>query len=297
MAFGIFLQQLLNGLTLGAIYTLIALAFSIVMGILGILNLAIAETFMFGAFLGFAALMAGLPLPVAILAAMAGAAVIGLIVGRIGYEPLRDANHITPMLSTLGFSMILQNLATNLWGSDPLQLSLDGIMAGRVSLGPVSVSLVQLVVFGTTVTLCVAMAWLVQRTRTGRALRAVAERRDVARILGIRPQRLILVAFGLSGLLAGAAGILVGVHYAAITPYMGLEIGLKAIAVMIVGGATNIWGALLAGPLIGVLEVLTVAYGGSQMRDFIVYGIMIVILLLRPQGLLGGSARASGGRV
>lgn len=297
MGVSIFIQQVLNGLTLGAVYTLIALAFSLVMGILGILNLAISEIFMIGAFVGFSLITAGVPVWIALIGAMIAAALVSIVIARIGYEPLRNANHITPMLSTLGFSMILQNLATNTWGSDPMQLTLEGWLETRFSFGLVSLSVVQIVVFIVTVGLCVLTALLIQRTDIGRALRAVAENREISRILGVRPRRMILVAFALSGLLAGAAGVLVGLHYSVITPYIGVEIGLKAIAVMIVGGATNIWGALLAGPLIGILEVLTVAYGGAAMRDFVVYGFMIVILLVRPQGLLGGSSKTSGGRV
>ena len=133
---------------------------------------------------------------------------------------------------------------------------------------------------GVTVLLVALLAFLVQRTSIGRALRAVAENRDVARLLGVPAGRITLIAFMLSGALAGAAGVLIGVHYAAITPYIGVEIGLKAIAVMVVGGTTRIWGALIAGPLMGVVEVMTVAYGGSQIRDFVVYGFMILILLL-----------------
>ena len=124
----------------------------------------------------------------------------------------------------------------------------------------------------------------------GRGLRAIAENRDVARLLGVPASRMTLLAFVLSGVLAGAAGVLIGLHYAAITPYVGVDTGLKAIAVMVVGGATRIWGALFAGPLIGVIEVLTVAYGGSQIRDFVVYGCMILVLLVRPEGLLGAGS-------
>jgi branched-chain amino acid transport system permease protein len=283
----VLIQQFVNGLTLGAVYTLIALSFSLVMGILGVLNLAIAELFMLGGYFGFAAVMAQLPLPVALIAGMAGAALVAGIVERIGYQPFRAAPVVTPMLSTLGFSIILQNVATNVWGSDPLQLT-DEVLSGRVDIGPVSMSEIQLTVLGVTVALVAALAFLVQRTAVGRALRAVAENRDVARLLGVPAGRITLVAFMLSGALAGAAGVLIGLHYAAITPYIGVEIGLKAIAVMVVGGTTRIWGALIAGPLMGVVEVMTVAYGGSQIRDFVVYGFMILILLLRPQGLLGG---------
>ena len=111
----------------------------------------------------------------------------------------------------------------------------------------------------------------------------------MARTLGVSANQLITIAFALSGVLAGTAGVLIGMHYTALTPYVGVDTGLKAVAVMVVGGVTNIWGALLAGPIIGIAEVMTVAYGGSQLRDFIVYGFMILILLFRPQGLLGGS--------
>jgi branched-chain amino acid transport system permease protein len=289
-------QQLVNGLTLGAVYTLIALSFSLVMGILGILNLAIAELFMIGGYLGFTVVMAGLPLPLAIIAGMGGAAVVAGIIEKVGYQPFRDAPVVVPMLSTLGFSIILQNVATNMWGSDPLQL-IDEPLGARFAVGPVSVSEMQLLVLGATIVLVALLGYIVQRTSLGRALRAVAENRDVARLLGVSASRLTLLAFMLSGALAGAAGVLIGLHYAAITPYIGVEIGLKAIAVMVIGGTTRIWGALAAGPLIGIAEVMTVAYGGSQVRDFVVYGLMIAVLLLRPQGILGGARTDQGQRV
>ena len=290
------IQQIVNGLTLGAVYTLIALSFSLVMGILGILNLAIAELFMIGGYIGFTVIVAQLPLPLAILAGMCGAALIAIIIEKVGYQPLRNTPVITPMLSTLGFSIILQNIATNVWGSDPLQLPSE-FLGERYQFGPVSIGGMQLLVLGATVFLVALLAFVVQRTSIGRALRAVAENRDVARLLGVRADQLMMVAFILSGLLAGAAGVLVGLHYAAITPYVGVETGLKAIAVMVIGGTTRIWGALVAGPLIGIAEVMTVAYGGSQIRDLVVYGLMILILLLRPQGILGGARTDQGPRV
>lgn len=290
------IQQLVNGLTLGAVYTLLALSFSLVMGILGILNLAIAELFMIGGYFGFSLISAKYSLPVAVLGGMTGAALIAIVIEKIGYQPLRDAPVVTPMLSTLGFSIILQNVATNYWGSDPLQLP-DEFLGSQYSFGPVNIGEMQLVVLGATVVLVAVVAYIVQRTSVGRALRAVAENREVARLLGVSADRLTMFAFALSGALAGVAGVLIALHYGAITPYLGVEIGLKAIAVMVIGGTTNIWGALLAGPLIGIAEVLTVAYGGSQVRDFVVYGFMILILLLRPQGLLGGARSDQGQRV
>ena len=289
-------QQLVNGLTLGAVYTLIALSFSLVMGILGILNLAIAELFMIGGYLGFTLIAAGMPIPIALGAGMIGAGLIAAIIDKVAYQPLRTAPVVTPMLSTLGFSIILQNVATNVWGSDPLQLPGE-FLEGRFAVGPVQISGIQLSVIIATVVLVALLAFLIQRTPIGRGLRAIAENRDVARLLGVSASRLTLVAFVLSGFLAGAAGVLIGLHYTAITPYVGVDTGLKAIAVMVIGGVTRVWGALLAGPLIGIVEVMTVAYGGSQIRDFVVYGLMILMLLLRPQGLLGGRKAGEGERV
>src|ERR1700733_7932053 len=163
------LQQLVNGLTLGAVYTLLALSFSLVMGILGILNLAIAELFMIGGYFGFTLISANVPLPVAVLAGMAGAGAIAVVIEKIGYQPLRDAPLVTPMLSTLGFSIILQNVATNVWGSDPLQLP-DSYFGAQYTVGPINIGEMQLIVMGATVVLVALVAYIVQRTSVGRAL-------------------------------------------------------------------------------------------------------------------------------
>lgn len=290
------LQQVINGLTLGAVYTLIALSFSLVMGILGVLNLAIADLFMIGGYLGLTAVIGGHSLWLAIAFAMAGAAVLAVIVERIAYRPLRDAPVIMPLLSTLGFSIIFENVALNVWGSDPLQLP-DALFDDRIAVGPATVGLMQILILGTAVVLVSGLALIVQKTWLGRGLRAVAENWDVARLLGVPASRVVTAAFVLSGLLAGAAGVLIGLHYSAMTPYVGIDTGLKAIAVMVVGGVDRIWGVLLAGPLIGIVEVMTIVYGGSAMRDMVVYGLMILVLLVRPQGLLGGRGAAEGQRV
>jgi branched-chain amino acid transport system permease protein len=290
------LQQILNGLTLGAVYTLIALSFSLVMGILGVLNLAIAELFMLGGYCGLTLVLAGHSLWLAIPAAMLAAGVLAALVERVAYRPLRDAPVIMPLLSTLGFSIIFQNVAVNLWGSDPLQLP-DTLADARLSIGSASLGALQIAVIVVTVVLVAALAALVQSTRLGRGLRAVAENREVACILGAPATRLTVAAFILSGALAGAAGVLIALHYSAITPYIGVEVGLKAIAVMVVGGTARLWGVLLAGPLIGVAEVMSVVYGGSAVRDMVVYGLMILVLLLRPQGISGGSRLPEGERV
>lgn len=283
-----FLQQVINGLTLGAIYSLVALSFSFVMGILGILNMAIGELFMMGGYIAFVAVQHGAPLYVALPVAMAGAAVLGLIVERVAYQPLRDAPPLMPLLSTLGFSIIFQNVATNIWGSDPMQMAESSLDVPIAITNGVTIGGLQLVIIVTSIVLVAALALTVQKTWMGRGLRAVAENRDIARMLGVPAMRLTVIAFLLSAAIAGGAGMLIGLHYSALTPTIGVETGLKAIAVMVVGGTTQIWGVLIAGPLMGIAEVLTIAYGGSSYRDVVIYGLMIVVLLLRPQGILGG---------
>jgi branched-chain amino acid transport system permease protein len=282
------LQQIINGLTLGAIYALVALSFSFVMGILGILNMANAELFMMGGYIAFVAVERGVPLYFALPIAMAGSGVLGLIVERVAYRPLRGAPALMPLLSTLGFSIIFQNVATNLWGSDPLQLPESSLDVPIAITNGVNIGGLQLVIIVACIVLVAALALMVQKTWIGRGLRAVAENQDIARMLGVPATRLIVIAFLLSAALAGGAGMLIGLHYAALTPMIGVEAGLKAIAVMVVGGTTEIWGVLVAGPLMGIAEVLTIAYGGSSYRDFVIYGVMIIVLLLRPQGILGG---------
>ncbi len=290
------LQQLLNGLTLGAVYTLVALAFSLVMGVLGVLNIAVAELFMVGGYVGLTLLIRGWPIPVALVAAMVASGIVGAVIERIAYRPFADAPPIVPLLSTLGCSIFLQNTAVNIWGSDPLQMP-EEMMGNAVEIAGLRISASQLTVIGFAVVLVGIAAWLVQRTRPGRALRAVAENRDVARLMGIPARRIIGGTFVLSGMLAGAAGTLIGVHYAAVQPFIGVDVGLKAIAVMVIGGVTRIWGVLLAGPLVGIAEVMSIYLGGSAVRDFVVYGLMIATLLLRPQGLLGAARGQEGERI
>ncbi len=285
------LQQLVNGLTLGAVYTLVALGFSLVMGVLGVLNLAVAELFMLGGYVGLSLILADYPVAVAIAGAALVTAVLGVVVEKVAYQPLRNAPPIAPLLSTLGFSVIFQTAATNIWGSDPLLMPPD-LLDARYRVGSVSVGQAQLLVMATAVVLVAALALLMRHTRFGYGLRAIAENRDVARLLGVPAPLVTSGAFALSGALAGVAGVQIGLHYSAITPYVGVEVGLKAIAVMVVGGTTNIWGVLLAGPLLGVLEVMTVALGGAAFRDMTVYGLMILTLLVRPQGLLGRAGGA-----
>jgi branched-chain amino acid transport system permease protein len=287
----VLLQQLVNAIVLGAVYVLVALAFSLVMGILGVLNIAVSELFMIGGYAGVTCLLAGAPVWAALLAAAAAAAVLGIVVERVGYAPFRDSPVIVPLLSTLGFSIILQTVATNVWGSDPIQLA-SLPLGGSLSFGNVSLSPLQLLIVGVSIGLVAVLALTVQATKLGRALRATAENREVAELLGVPVTLVSITTFALSGILAGAGGFLVALNYGQITPYIGVDVGLKGIAVMVVGGVDRLWGVLVAAPVLAIAQVLTIAYGAASLGDAVIYGMLIVMLLVRPQGILGGGRAA-----
>ncbi|HEV8306695.1 MAG TPA: branched-chain amino acid ABC transporter permease [Methylomirabilota bacterium] len=285
------LQQLVNGLMLGSSYALIGVAFTLLLGIFDMLNIAIGEVFMLGAFFGLTLVAAGVPFLPALLVAMVLAGLVNLVVERFAFRPLRGTPPVIPLLSSIGFSMLLQDTAVNIWGSERTQFP-PSMRVVTFELGPVLVSSVQLAILGTAVVLMVTLHLLVQHTKIGRGMRAVAESPDTASLLGVDAGRVIVATFFVSGALAGAAGILVGLTFSVVSPFIGIEIGLKGVAAMVVGGAGNLQGAMLAGPLLGIAEVLSVAYLGAAYRDVVVYGLLILTLVARPQGLLGAVERA-----
>lgn len=285
-------QQIINGLALGSVYCLVALSYSLVMGVLGVLNLAIAALFTLGAYLGYTALERDWPIVAALILAIGGAASASVIVERVAYRPLRSAPLIMPMLSTLGIAILLNEVIINVWGSDPIQASATGLSA-TYDLGPVQVSSSQLMILLTCTVLVAALAYLLQRTWLGRGLRAVAEDEKIASLLGVPATRITITTFVIAGALAGAGGFLILLNYSTLTASTGLAIGLKGIAVMVVAGTRNVWGALAAGLLLGVCEVLAIAYGGNSYRDVVVWGFLILALMLRPEGLFTFGPRPS----
>ncbi len=285
------LQQLVNGLMLGSSYALIGVAFSLILGVFDMLNIAIGEVFMLGAFFGLVLVRAGLPFVPALLGAMGLSGLISLVIERFAFRPLRGTSPVIPLLSSIGFSMILQDTATNIWGSERTQFP-PSVRVLSFELGPVLLSSVQLAILGSAVSLMIILQWLIQRTRIGRGMRAVAENPETASLLGVEAGRIIVATFFVSGALAGAAGMLAGLSFSVISPLIGIELGLKGVAAMVVGGAGNVQGAMLAGPLLGIAEVLSVAYLGAAARDVVVYGLLIVALVARPRGLLGTPERA-----
>jgi branched-chain amino acid transport system permease protein len=292
------LQQILNGLSLGSIYALIALGYTMVYGILKLINFAHGEVFMMGAYAGYFAALglgvqtygaAGFPLYLAILVlvvAMAAAALLGVTVEFLAYRPVRSAPRLTPLITAIGVSLFLQNAAMLAFTPNPRPY--PPILAEvRYELGGVIVTNVKLTIFVVAVALMVGLTWFIQRTWTGKAMRAVSTNLDAARLMGIDTNRIIRATFAVGSALAAAGGILFGLDQIMISPLMGMLTGLKAFVAAVLGGIGNIRGAVLGGLLIGLAEQLTAGYLSPDYRDAITFMILIVILLLRPQGLLG----------
>lgn len=280
------LQLIVNGILLGGIYALVALAFSLNMGILGVLNIAIAQMFLIGALVGLELLQAGVPFVVVLLGSMAVAGLLSLVLEMVGYRLVDKSDPILTLLTTVAFGLVVENIAERRWGSEA-QFFPKVDFNSRLTFGPVTVSLVQLLSLGFAIVLVALLAAMVQRTSLGRSLRAVAQNRGAALVLGLRVRRAEIATFLISGLLAGGAGVLLGLNYGVISLEFGINIGISGIAAMILGGVDNLWGAVLAGPLLGLIAVLGTSYLGANYSNLLVFGLLALTLLVRPQGLLG----------
>lgn len=281
-----FLQQLFNGIMLGSTYALIAISFTLLMGVLNMLNFAIGELFMLGAIFGLTFVNFGMSFYVAFPLAMICTGCTCLIIERVSFRPLRNAPPAIPLLSTMGFSILIGSTAENIWGSERSQFP-QWIEPVDFHIGPVLISSTELIILAAAVVIMIGLDLFIQRTRIGRGMRAVAENIDTASILGVDSNLIIPAAFFASGALAGASGILFGLSFSIVSPFMGMAPGIKGIAAMIVGGMGNIRGAIVGGMLIGIIEVFSVGYLGATAKDFAVYGALFLALVIRPQGILG----------
>jgi branched-chain amino acid transport system permease protein len=298
-----FVQQLVNGLTLGSVYALLALGYSIVYGILKLLNFAHGEVYMMGAFMGYFTLSAlggaaSPALPVALvlvlmfLVAGLSAGVLGVAIERFAYRPLRDAPRIAPLITALGVSFFLQSTALLLFSADIRTMDTSDMISPTtgIHVGPLDISLVRILVILSAALLMVALARFVAQTKLGKAMRAVAYDREAAEMMGIDVDRTIVAAFFIGSVLAGAAGVMVGLVFDRVWHLMGFTAGLKAFTAAVVGGIGNIPGAMLGGLLIGLAEAFTAGYISTTFTNLIVFGILIVVMLVRPSGLLGSPA-------
>ncbi|MGH7338043.1 MAG: branched-chain amino acid ABC transporter permease, partial [Myxococcota bacterium] len=290
-----FLQQLLNGIAWGSIYALIALGYTMVYGVLKLINFAHGEIYMIGAMtgyyaahaLGFASEPSLLGLLAVLLLSMTACALLGALIERVAYRPLRGAPRLASLITAIGVSLLFQNGGQILFGADP-KFFPSLVTAREVfRTGTLAVSNIQLVVFGTAMLLMVGLEVVVMRTRFGRAMRAVSVDAPAAALMGVPVDRVISGTFVLGSALAAAAGVLVGLYNPRIDPLMGLLPGLKAFVAAVIGGIGSIPGAMVGGLVLGIVETMVSAYLSSTYRDAIAFVILIAILLYRPTGLFG----------
>ena len=286
-----FLQQLINGLSLGSIYALIALGYTMVYGIIKLINFAHGDIYMVGAFVGYTAMNSlHLSFFPALILSMVFCAVLGVAIERIAYKPLRNATRVAALITAIGMSYLLQNGMIYLVGSETR--AFPQVIKNKIyEFMGLQVSQTQILIFATTIILMLALQLIVQKTKMGKAMRAVSTDADAARLMGINVDNVISFTFALGSSLAGAAGVLVGLYYNSIEPMMGYAPGLKAFIAAVLGGIGIIPGAMFGGFTIGIIETLVSGYGGSLIKDAVVYLILIVILIFKPSGLLGKNVK------
>ncbi|MFE1600445.1 branched-chain amino acid ABC transporter permease [Methylobacterium sp. ID0610] len=279
-------QQLVNGLMLGGIYVLVAVSFTLSIGILNFLNFSIPGLFMVGGMVSFVLIGKGLHWSLAILGALAAAGIVALAVERLSYRRSRPREPEVPLVSSLGFLVLLENLALVAVGSD--QQSFPALIPDfNLRVAGLVIGGAQLVSLAVALTLVVAISLVLSRTSLGRQIRSIAENRETAVILGIDVGRLVPGIFLLSAVFTALGGVLFALNYLQVSPFMGEGVGFKGVAAMILGGMGSIWGAVIGGLLIGLTEVLSVSFLGADVVNVTVYGLLLCVMVLRPQGLFG----------
>jgi len=280
-------QQLINGLMLGASYSLVAIGYTLIFGVLNLLYFAHGEVFMVGAFVGlFLVMYASTNIYVALLGAMVACAILGALAFFVAVRPVPKDRPLAPLISTIGLTIVLQNLAIYVFGGQQFSFP-ETIHQALYHIGPVTISSVQLFILGIAIALMVTLWLFIERTKLGRAMRAVAENHETAALLGVNVNRVVLITFIIGSGIAGIAGVLDGLKNSSVSPFMGLGAAVKGLIVMLLGGLGNVPGAMVAGLLLGMIEILSAAYIGTTERDFFSFLILILILLYRPTGLFG----------
>ncbi|MPZ75214.1 MAG: branched-chain amino acid ABC transporter permease [Deltaproteobacteria bacterium] len=283
-------QQFINAISLGGVYALFALGFTLIFGVLGIVNLAHGAVFMLGAYSALhAVILLRLPLMAAILAAIVTTGAAGWLLDKLIFAPLRarDAPHLAPMIATIGLAICLSSSVEGFFGAQNLRFPVEALPTETLSLGGIRITWLELQIVLLAFVLMGILMWCLKQTRIGRALRGLAESPKAAALLGIDVEGLFRFTSVLASLLGGVAGVLIALYTNAVFPLMGQPMLHKGIAVVILGGMGDIRGALLGGFFLGFAEVFSVAYIGSTMRDAVAFGLLFAILLLRPDGLFG----------
>ena len=287
-------QQIVNAISLGGLYALFALGFTLIFGVLSVLNLAHGAMFMLGAYAALTAVVfLQLPLLAAVLVAMVVTGIAGWVLDKLIFAPLRArrAPHLAPMIATIGVAITITSLVEGSFGAENLRFPPEVLPAEILTLGPVQITQLELKIIFLAFALMGVLLWGLKKSRFGRALRALAESPKAAALMGVDVEAFFRVTSIIAALLGGAAGVLIALNTNAVFPHMGQPMLHKGIAVVILGGMGDIRGALLGGFFLGFAEVFSVAYIGSTMRDAVAFGSLFVVLLLRPQGLFGHAAQ------
>jgi branched-chain amino acid transport system permease protein len=283
----VFWQQVINGLTIGGVYALVAVGYTLVYGVLGMINFAHGSIYTLGAYFAFTAVvMLHMPFWLAFLFALSLTALAGILVERTGYFPLRNASVETQIICIFGLSIVLDNAIRLIWGAQPRAFPAD-LFPNRFLVSGLVISPVQLIIIFFALAIMGLLYLLVYRTKAGLAMRAVALNPEAATLMGINISRLRLQTFVLSSVLAASAGTLVGVYYKIISYNLGLATVIKAFVVSILGGIGNIAGAMVGGLVLGQIETLGAAYISTGYKDAFAFIVMILVLMLRPNGILG----------
>lgn len=282
------IQQLVNGLSLGAIYALIALGYTMVYGIIKLINFAHGDVMMVGAFVGFFAVtILGTNIFVAMLAAMLLCAILGIIIDRVAYRPLRNSTRIASLITAIGVSFLLEYLTIFLIGPNQKVFPEAAFNVKAYHVSGLSILNKDVFVFVSAVALMLILQYIIKYTKTGKAMRAVSLDMEAAVLMGISVDKTISITFAIGSALAAAAGVMVGVYYNTINPLMGIIPGLKAFVAAVLGGIGIIPGAMVGGFVMGLLETMVSGYGNSLYRDAVAFGVLILILLIKPTGLFG----------
>ncbi|WP_054678965.1 branched-chain amino acid ABC transporter permease [Lacticaseibacillus sharpeae] len=282
-----FMQQLINGLSLGSVYALLALGYTMVYGVIKLINFAHGDVYMLGAFWGYYVIRFWhVNFFIALVSAMVLTAVCGVVIEFLAYRPLRHAPRITALITAIGVSYFLENIMSYFFGASARNFP-QAIKVHSYHIAGISISNVQVLILVVSIVLMIALQLIIKQTKMGKAMRAVAVDPDAAELMGINPNHVISFTFAIGSALAGAGGVLIGLYYNSIDPLMGMVPGIKAFVAAVVGGIGSIPGASIGGFLIGILETMVQAIGLSAYKDAAVYIVLIIILLVLPSGIFG----------
>ncbi|SCY86560.1 branched-chain amino acid ABC transporter permease [Alkaliphilus peptidifermentans] len=290
MSFSLFMQHLTNGISLGSLYALIAIGYTMVYGILRLINFAHGEIFMMSLYFAFYGVaIFAMPWYVSFIVTVIITCMLGMLVERAAYKTLRDSPRITVMVSAIGASFFLQNLAVVLFGGRPKAFPTVQIFTDVIKIGTVSLQRLTLIIPVATIMLLYSLLYLVNKTKTGMAMRAVSKDHETARLMGVDVNRTITITFGIGSILAAFGGIMWGMKFPQIQPFMGVMPGLKCFIAAVIGGVGNIYGAVIGGFILGIGEIMLVAMLPqlTGYRDAFAFVLLIVILLLKPTGIMG----------